>query len=396
MSDKRPLVVFSDDWGRHPSSCQHLVAHMLETFDVTWVNTIGTRLPSLDRAAVYRSIQKLREWTARTPRAPETDVGPRLLSPIMWPTFRTSFSRFVNRRLVGRHLWRHIPDIESSTVLTTVPVVADLVDEMPASRWIYYCVDDFSQWPGLDGRTLLRLEDKLIDSVDCIVAAGDRLAERIRERGREPILLTHGVDLEHWQSPIHRSDGLPALVGIERPIVLFWGLIDARLDIQWLRLLGDRMDRGTIVLAGPEQNCDRRLPLLPRVKLVGAIPYYDLPHAAAVAEVLIMPYADAPVTRAMQPLKLKEYMATGKPVVVRRLPSVIPWEDCLDSADSAEEFVRLVLLRLHSGVPSGQTAARSRLNCEDWLSKAQTLQRLCLPGLHEAQVDSTHTDANTE
>ena len=56
------------------------------------------------------------------------------------------------------------------------------------------------------------------------------------------------------------------------------------------------------------------------------------------AAVLIMPYADLPVTRAMQPLKLKEYLATEKPVVALDLPSVKPWSDCLDAATTDREL----------------------------------------------------------
>ena len=37
------LLVFSDDWGRHPSSCQHLVRNLLDRYPVVSVNTIGTR-----------------------------------------------------------------------------------------------------------------------------------------------------------------------------------------------------------------------------------------------------------------------------------------------------------------------------------------------------------------
>ena len=44
------------------------------------------------------------------------------------------------------------------------------------------------------------------------------------------------------------------------------------------------------------------------------------PALAREAAVLIMPYADLPVTRAMQPLKLKEYLATDRPRRRRRSP----------------------------------------------------------------------------
>ena len=46
------LVVFADDWGRHPSSCQHLVRQLVDDCDVVWINTIGTRRPELNMATL--------------------------------------------------------------------------------------------------------------------------------------------------------------------------------------------------------------------------------------------------------------------------------------------------------------------------------------------------------
>ncbi len=56
------LLVFSDDWGRHPSSCQHLVRNLLDRYPVLWVNTIGTRAPRLDVQTLKRVTEKLCQW----------------------------------------------------------------------------------------------------------------------------------------------------------------------------------------------------------------------------------------------------------------------------------------------------------------------------------------------
>src|SRR5206468_930129 len=98
------------------------------------------------------------------------------------------------------------------------------------------------------------------------------------------------------------------------------------------------------------------------------------PEIAGAARVLIMPYADAPVTRAMQPLKLKEYLATGLPVVVRDLPATRSWADALDLAGTPEAFSRAVRERLTSGLPMPQRGARARLAEESWAAKARALE----------------------
>ena len=78
----------------------------------------------------------------------------------------------------------------------------------------------------------------------------------------------------------------------------------------------------------------------------------------------------------VQPLKLKEYLATGKPTVVRRLPSVGDWDDCLDAVDDADCFAETVLQRIAEGVPADQQQNRQRLNQEGWSHKTVALHKV--------------------
>mgnify|MGYP000866033926 CR=1 FL=1 len=73
----------------------------------------------------------------------------------------------------------------------------------------------------------------------------------------------------------------------------------------------------------------------------------------------------------MQPLKLKEYLATGKPAVARDLPANLEWADALDLVHSAREFSQMVRQRLDTGLPSQQGTARARLAQEGWAAKAR-------------------------
>src|SRR5262249_6585831 len=154
-ASKPPLVVFSDDWGRHPSSCQHLVRQLLPHRNVTWVNTIGTRPPRLDGTTARRAAGKLRQWFVGPARpdaseespAAQPDPPPAVCSPKMWPSFKSRFARGLNRKLLLRALRPAVEGLPAKpVVITTLPLVADLVGDLPAARWIYYCVDDFSQW----------------------------------------------------------------------------------------------------------------------------------------------------------------------------------------------------------------------------------------------------------
>jgi hypothetical protein len=64
LPDRARLVVFSDDWGRHPSSAQHLIRQLLPRYRVDWVNTVGTHRPQLSLGDLRRGVEKLKDWTA--------------------------------------------------------------------------------------------------------------------------------------------------------------------------------------------------------------------------------------------------------------------------------------------------------------------------------------------
>ena len=89
----------------------------------------------------------------------------------------------------------------------------------------------------------------------------------------------------------------------------------------------------------------------------------------------MLPYIDAPVTRAMQPLKMLEYLATGRPVIARDLPATRPWSDGLDLVADADAFASAVLHRLETGLPLEQQLARRRLRDESWDARAAEFER---------------------
>src|SRR5437867_4840326 len=119
MTNRPPLLIFADDWGRHPSSCQHLVSRLLPEHTVLWVNTIGTRVPSLDFNTVRRGFGKIRQWLR-----PRGDQQPlphklRVLNPIMWPWFSSPAHRRVNRFLLVRQLRKALRDLPEPPIAVT-------------------------------------------------------------------------------------------------------------------------------------------------------------------------------------------------------------------------------------------------------------------------------------
>ncbi|HXQ23103.1 MAG TPA: hypothetical protein VN812_15605, partial [Candidatus Acidoferrales bacterium] len=301
------LIVFADDWGRHPSSCQHLIRELLPRYPTLWVNTFGMRRPGWSREDLQKAAQRLRQWTVPT-HVTAAAANLRIATPVMWPGFRRPWQRALNRRLmvgaVHRALRTSVPRAaERRVVITTLPITAALVGRLDVDAWIYYCTDHYSAWPGLDGDVLADMEHELVRRVDRIVAVSPALQERVSSMGRHALLLSHGVDVGHWgwlsgngQRSAPAASALPTWWSqLRHPIVLFWGLIGTQLDIEWVRALQDSASAGTFVLVGPAQAHDPALERIAGVVIPGAVAYESLPLLAAHADVLAMPYADLPL-----------------------------------------------------------------------------------------------------
>ncbi len=142
------------------------------------------------------------------------------------------------------------------------------------------------------------------------------------------------------------------------------------MNADWVLQLADAMTHGTVLLVGPQQDPDPRLLAHPRIFAPGPMAMEELPALAQQASVLIMPYADLPVTRVMQPLKLKEYLATGRPVVAAPLPAVLEWQAFVEVTETAERFTEGVLAHLAGRGQSRETRVREALAGESWEAKA--------------------------
>ncbi|MEL6108806.1 MAG: glycosyltransferase [Planctomycetota bacterium] len=345
----------------------------LGTHHVLWVNTIGMRPPRLDWLTLRRGFEKIGGWVLpgrkevaedNTSEDRVEEAQPHLYDSKMWPWMSGRLHRAINKRLLTRQLYERSRD---ATVVTTIPIVADLVENLPAKRWVYYCVDDFSVWPGLSGDMLGQMETELLPKMDRIIAVSGTLQDSIARRGHQSELLSHGVDLDFWA----KSGSGPSGGNFEAPVFLFWGVVDQRMNADWIVALSQQLSEGTIVLLGPQQDPDPRLANCSRVRMPGPVSFHELPSYARRATALIMPYVDAPVTRAMQPLKLKEYLATERPVVATRLPSVEPWRDCLDAVETTQQFVERCLALVKQRSTRDVERLRSRLSNESWDAKAQ-------------------------
>jgi glycosyltransferase involved in cell wall biosynthesis len=375
-----PFVVFSDDWGEHPSSCQHIFRKMAARHPVLWINTIGMRRPTLTwsdlRKAQLKVSKMLRTSYAREP-GETAGLRIHVRQPAMLPFSSSRAIRRINRRLVLSAVHRATEElhIESPVVVSTVPNACDFVGALHARRIVYYCVDDFTQWPGLEHELVRAMERELIARADVLVATSEDLYRRLSGSDKPVHLLTHGVDLDlfsHDAATEHEC-----LAGIPKPRAGYFGLFDERSDQSLIAALAGRMPDFSFVFTGPVATPATALSRHPNVHFTGPLPYAQLPALAKGLDVLFIPYVVNEFTATISPLKLNEYLVTGKPIVSTPIREAHTRSAYLSVAATAEEWERALRAALQSDSAARRRAILPVMESESWASKAQSLLTLC-------------------
>jgi glycosyltransferase involved in cell wall biosynthesis len=368
---EKTLVVFADDWGRHPSSCQHLIRRMTSQWRILWVNTIGTRSVRADGFTFRRGIEKIRSW-----RNGLRQVGDQMwvLDPPMVPSSST-LAKKINRVIVTTRIRQILRRLKwrDPVVLTTLPYTAWLLGDLGECGFVYYCTDDYSHWPSADRPVLQQAERQIRQRADLVLAVSHKLAALHAEAERCEYF-PHGVDVKHFMS-VKNVTSLPEpLRAIPEPRIGFFGLLYEKIDYALLSRLAESLPDASLVLIGPVDYCPESITKLPNVHLLGKQPYDDLPSWLAGLDVLLMPYVNDEMIRQSNPLKLRECLATGKPTVCIDIPEVRRLEPHVRVAETHEDFLAAVRQALQeSHDPTWALARQRAVENDSWDVRAAEL-----------------------
>jgi len=373
----RDLLCFSHDWTGDPLSKTHLMRLLARENRVLWVNSIGYRAPSASRRDLSRAFQKLAA-AVRPLREVERNIF--VLNPLVLPAYGSAAVRAFNRRFLGTQVRRAMRHLRYQRPINWVfnPAAALIAGDLNEERLIYYCVDEYTAFNGVPVASLVEMERKLIERADLVIASSERLYLSKRQHNRRTHLVRHGVDFDHFRTALDPRTKVPAEISVlPKPVIGYFGLLaEEWVDLELLVRVAKRFANASLVLLGKSTMDLAPLRALPNVHLLGRKPYGTLPAYAKGFDVALIPFPKNEATLHSNPLKAREYLAAGLPVVSTAVPEVEVLGQCRIGRNH-DEFLAQIEAALADLGPRNQRSDTVR--SESWGARLAEVNEHLLP-----------------
>ena len=370
----RDLVVFSNDWDGDPLSKVHIMKILSRENRILWVNSIGNRAPRANVHDAKRIFTKLEKFTQGI-----KEVQPNLfvLAPLAIPFYGSELVRSANRHLLRLQVLRAMKQLNFKKPISWsfLPASAPVSGTLGEEFVVYHCVDEFAAFSDTNGKHIAELEERLLRRADLCITSAERLRESKSKLNPRTVLVRHGTDFTHFVKACDPATPIPAdIANLPKPVIGFFGLVADWVDQEAIIATARAHPEGSVVIIGKTApDCDdSKLRAEPNIHMLGRKPYADLPGYSKAFDVALMPFKVSELTLNANPLKVREYLASGLPVVSTDLPEVRKVGLCKIASDT-EDFVRKVDECLAEGPGPNRERADKIFN-ESWDARVEEIR----------------------
>ena len=351
-------------WGTHWMTPHHVLPRLATYFNVLW----------LDPQHHWREIASLgRRRRAATQLPSAFPAGFAVLPTTAWTpdVYRPAWlrARLFRRRLSSGWNRLRAEGCRKLVLYVWHPRFEPAVAARGYDLSLYHIDDEYSFSPELP--PMSGAERRVIAAVDHVLAISPGLMERKGGINPSTIFAPEGVDFELYATPVEQPHDLAR---IPRPCVGYTGVLKRQLDWPLLRELARRRPDWSFVFVGPVHlPPDGRAILdematLKNVHLLGAKTARELAAYPQHFDVCIMPYRVDGYTNNIYPLKLHEYLASGRPIVGSPIRSLQEFGEVLALAESVDPWLAALETALAPAAARASVVAARRevARTHDW------------------------------
>jgi len=371
MNNKWDVIYIGNEYSTdNRTSSHHIAKRLAAQHNLLYVEAAGLRMPRFSISDLKKIFSRLQKAFKPKPTKPANDFN--LLTLFLLPFPSTWWiSRFNKKRAIAKITARseQLGFGPRPIVWCTVPTLAEVIEQLYPQAIIYYCVDDFSSLPGVNQNRIVGLDHQLSQQADLIFTPSMPIFERKRKQYEHVLLSPHGVDVAHF-SQANQPGPIPdELANISGPVIGFFGLIEYWIDIELICFVARKLPHATCLLIGRVTVDLKQFDIPDNVLFIGQRAYEQLPDFARRFDVAIIPYVLNDQVFNSNPLKLREYLATGKPVVSVSCPEIDKYHEVVNIAQDYDEFATLVELAITNDNPQASVQRQKVVEKDTWESR---------------------------
>lgn len=372
MRESHPLhglgvVYFGNDWNaENRTSSHHIATRLAGHVPVLYVDSPGMRAPNASGRDLKKAWRKLSAalrkpeaigegfWRCTVPQLPFRRV------PGV-EAFNRAFGRWAVRRAM------RAVGMRRRISWFVVPHPGFLAQRLGEDLCVYYCIDDYAAHPGVDPELIGRRDEALSRAADVQFVAPPALLERKQAINPHTHYSPHGVDVDLFRRASEAGTEVPAAArDLPGPVIGFIGSVHEWIDLELIAWLARQRPQWTFLLVGHAAADVSELRSLANVRLAGAQPYPTLPQWAKAFDAAIIPYRLNRQVANANPLKLREYLATGKPVVSVHNPEIAKFSQWVRIAEGREQFLQQLEQALAEDTPQAAAERIAAVADQTW------------------------------
>jgi glycosyltransferase involved in cell wall biosynthesis len=379
-STKRLLFFSIEDWNevwrRNQFFCAELVRRNPDA-EILWVNPVVDLLHSLMRHDFSQFSAIRLAPNAVTGQAQILTIKPIKILP-------NKLGREFNNRLFADNIRSALHSLgwTSYDVWINAQSARQLLPFPGTKKLIYDITDDWTKMPQPEHIRLATIEDDaaMLRDADHVIVCSRQLYESKKNRCRELTLIHNGVDDHRYHPDQLSKTETPADIGqIQKPIIGYTGTLhSSRLDLALTAQVADELKHVNFVFVGPDclTAAERKLLNKPNIHILGSRSYEELPRYIARFDAYMTPHLVNDFTESLDPLKLYEYMSTGKPIISTDCAGFREMTELVSIAPNASEFARAIEVALNSEDPARACQRIAWAQNQSWTARVIKLEEI--------------------
>lgn len=368
------IVCFAgeDWWYHHPHSKNHILKRLARQNRVLFINSLSLGLPAVSNPDFFLKIRrKLKSYAKWLRKVPE---GLYVMTPINFPFYGSRWARSLNRWLLSLQLRlaMRICGISRPILWVAIPSAAVVIDKIPAKLIVYQVSDkyDANQDSALAAEVIRGFDRRLKASADLVMYSGRKLFEEATERNK--IFLEQAVDYDHFSREAEKT--APDMAEIPRPVLGYFGAMDFVMDVELIEEVSRLRPDWHWVLIGLRSNLINVD--APNVHFLGSKPYHALPEYLRNFDVCVLPWKlSSKFTSYGSAIKVREYLASGKPVVMAPLYEYLKAPG-VRFYTTTQEFIAAVEHALERDTPANREQRQAFVRHSTWDARTRELAEL--------------------